>query len=118
MEGEVEGGVVVLDGSEEAINVDVGVELLTDFAPESLCGRFARFDFASRKFPEVFEFAIATLGGEILLLAAATTSMRFMIFVYDAYVKVMIFVESALGAGAFLYGNVDGDGLLPAGERG
>ena len=40
------------------------------------------------------------------------------IFVYDAYVKVMIFVESALGAEAFLYGNVDGDGLLPAGERG
>jgi len=28
----------------------------------------------------------------------------------------MIFVESALGAGAFLYGNADGDGLLPAGE--
>lgn len=51
-------------------------------------------------------------------MTAATTSMRFMIFVYDAYVKVMIFVERALGAGAFLYGNVDGDGLLPAGERG
>lgn len=66
----MEGGVVVLDGGEEAIDADVGVELLTDFAPESLCGRFARFDFASRKFPEVFEFAIATLGGEILLLAA------------------------------------------------
>lgn len=51
-------------------------------------------------------------------MTAATTSMRFMIFVYDAYVKVVIFVESALGAGAFLYGNVDGDGLLLAGERG
>lgn len=30
----------------------------------------------------------------------------------------MIFVERALGAEAFLYGNVDGDGLLLAGERG
>lgn len=70
VEGEVEGGVVVLDGGEEAIDADVGVELLTDFAPESLCRRFAGLDFASRKFPEVFELAIATLGGEVLLLAA------------------------------------------------
>lgn len=66
----MEGGVVVLDGGEEAIDADVGVELLTDFAPESLCRRFAGLDFSSRKFPEVFELAIATLGGEILLLAA------------------------------------------------
>lgn len=77
--------------------------------------------FASRKFPEVFELAIATLGGEVLLLAADDGRYYFEAFhdfCDDAYVKVVIFVESALGQGRFLYGNVDGDGLLPAGERG
>ena len=64
VEDEVEVGVVNLNGADELVDGDVGVEFFFDFADEGGFGGFAGLDFAAGEFPLAFVVAVAALGGE------------------------------------------------------
>ena len=62
--GQMELGVVVFDGLEQASDGDVRFQLLAYLATQSLLGRLAGLDLAAGKLPPVFPLAVATLRGE------------------------------------------------------
>ncbi len=64
--GEVECGVVVLDGAEAAAYVNADAELFRYLAVQRRLGTLARFDFPAWEFPHPLEFAVSALGGENL----------------------------------------------------
>ena len=67
--GEMEVGVVVIDGGEESVDCDEGVQLLSQFADEGLFAAFAGLHLAAGEFPPPFPFAVAALGGEDFIVS-------------------------------------------------
>ena len=58
----------MLDLHQEVVDGDGRVQLFVNFPDDGFLRRFSRFDFAAREFPAAFEFAIATLRGEDLVI--------------------------------------------------
>lgn len=72
--------VVIFYRLQQVPNLDVGVQFLSDLAHERLLTRLPNLYLASRKFPPILIFAVATLSGENFpsrSITAATTSILF-----------------------------------------
>lgn len=69
--GEVEGGIVIVDSGDEAVDADLGVKFLHYLAPERLFHGLAGLGLASRHLPPVLVFAVTPLGGEDLAFGIA-----------------------------------------------
>lgn len=80
VKGDVEGGVVVVEGMEESVHLDFGGEFFAYFANQGLLGALAGLEFAARKFPEVFVFAVAALCGENLIALSDDSGCHFNAF--------------------------------------
>ena len=75
--GEVEVRVVVVDGGEETVDCNVGVQFFLYFADEGFFAAFTGLDFATREFPPAFPWAIAALGGQDGVVATDDGSHNF-----------------------------------------
>ena len=65
--GEVEIGVVVIDGTKEMVHCDIRRQFFFDFPPESIFRHFAFFYLATGEFPAAFKFSVTPTGGEDLI---------------------------------------------------
>ena len=62
--GEVEVGVVVVDGGEELVDCDVGIQLFVYLADKGFLRAFAGLDFAAGELPPAFPRTVAALCGK------------------------------------------------------
>ena len=69
--GQVESGVVVLDGAQEIAHTDIDGKFFLQFAGERLLRGFAGFHLAARKFPPVLEVAVTALGRKNLFVRSS-----------------------------------------------
>ena len=68
MHGEMEFGVVVVDGCMEAVNYDFGIQFFFDFTHEGFFTAFSLLDFTAWEFPPATPLTIAALGGKDLVV--------------------------------------------------
>ena len=64
MQGQMELGIIPLDGMEKLVDADLRGQLFADLAQKRLLRRLARLHFPARELPPVLERAIPALGGE------------------------------------------------------
>lgn len=64
MHRQVECRIVVVDGSEQFANLDLGCEFFANLTLECLFPTLTRFNLTSRKLSPVFPFAVASLRSE------------------------------------------------------
>lgn len=64
----MEGGIIVFHRSEGLFHPDFRGQFFLNFPFEGLFRCFSRLDLSSRKFPVIFKFSIAPLGGEDFVL--------------------------------------------------
>lgn len=64
----MEGGIIVFHRSEGLFHPDFRGQFFLNFPFEGLFRCFSRLDLSSRKFPVIFKFSIAPLGGKGFIL--------------------------------------------------